>query len=442
MKLRFTVYLFVSALIALLTPKSSSAYSILTHEAIIDVSWDKSLKPLLKKKFPQSTEEDLKNARSYAYGGTLMTDVGYSPFGSLHFTNLVHYVRSGDFVETMLNEAQNVNEYAYALGALCHYMADKYGHSIGTNIVVPMLYPKVREKYGNVVTYEENHAAHSRVEIAFDVLQLARGNYASQAFHDMIGFNVSVPVLERAFFKTYGQNIHDYFPNIDKSINNFRWAVNSLMPTVTRAAWVLKKDEIKKLQPGITARKFEYRMRRKKYNQEYKGERDKPKFKERVIAFILRIVPKIGPFKAFRFKEIGPEGEKQFIKSFDAVTQHYDEAIATLSTGKIDLPNVDFDTGNPTEFGEYELTDETYDDLLLTLDNGNFIYLSRPLKQNLVSFYSKADTTLLSQKDQSGWKKTNLALQHLQTARVLSADSLKLVPSVATDKIKIPDKMR
>ncbi len=433
--LYYSIYLVVFALVFFI-PQRSNAYSILTHEAIIDVSWDKSLKPLLKKKFPQSTEEDLKVARSYAYGGTLMTDVGYSPFGSLHFTNLVHYVRTGDFVENLLNEAQNVNEYAYALGALCHYMADKYGHSIGTNIVVPMLYHKVREKYGNVATYEENHAAHSRVEIAFDVLQLARGNYASQAFHDMIGFNVSVPVLERAFFKTYGQNIHDYFPNIDKSINNFRWAVNSLMPTVTRAAWVLKKDDIKKMQPGITARKFEYRMRRKKYNQEYKGERDKPRFKERVIAFIITIMPKIGPFKAFRFKEVGPEGEKQFIKSFDAVTQHYDEAITKLDNGKIELPNVDFDTGKPTEFGEYELTDETYDDLLQKLDNGKFIYLSRPLKQNIVSFYSKADTTALSKKDESGWKKTSVALQHLQTAHVLPADSLKLVPSVATGKEK------
>jgi tetratricopeptide (TPR) repeat protein len=416
--------------LVLLIPQKSRAYSILTHEAIIDASWDKSLKPLLKKKFPQSTEDDLKVARSFAYGGTLMTDVGYSPFGSLHFTNLVHYVRSGDFVESLLNEAQNVYEYAYALGALCHYMADRYGHSIGTNIVVPMIYPKVREKYGNVVTYEENHAAHSRVEIAFDVLQLARGNYASQAFHDFIGFNVSVPVLERAFFKTYGQNIHDYFPNIDKSINNFRWAVNSLMPTVTRAAWVLKKDDIKKSQPGITARKFKYRLRRKQYNMEYSGERDKPKFKERVIAFIITIIPKIGPFKAFRFKPVGPEGEKQFIKSFETVIQHYDEAVVKLSTAdKIDLPNVDFDTGKLTEIGEYELTDQAYEDLVLRLDNNKFNYLSRPLKQNILSFYSKADTTVLAKKDETMWKKTGAALQHLQTARVLSADSLKLVPA-------------
>src|SRR6187402_1453477 len=180
----FRRFLFVLFIAVLFIPLTSKAYSILTHEAIIDASWEKSLKPLLKKKFPNATNEDLKLAHSYAYGGTLMTDIGYSPFGSSYFTNLIHYVRSGDFVENLIDEAQNINEYAYALGALCHYMADRYGHSVGTNLVVPMVYPKTREKFGNVVTYEEDHAAHSRVEIAFDVLQLARGNYASQEFHD------------------------------------------------------------------------------------------------------------------------------------------------------------------------------------------------------------------------------------------------------------------
>jgi len=291
----FCKYLLVVLIIALFIPLSSNAYSILTHEAIIDASWEKSLQPLLKKKFPQATEADLKLAHSYAYGGALMTDIGYSPYGSVYFTNLIHYVRSGDFVENLLSEAQNINEYAYALGALCHYMADTYGHSIGTNVVVPIVYPKVGAKYGNVVTYEEDHASHSRTEIAFDVLQLARGNYASEAFHSFIGFNVAVPVLERAFFKTYGQDINEIFGNIDHSVSNFRWAVNSLMPTVTKSAWVLKKSEIKKMQPGITARTFNYRMHRKKYYEEYGRDHDQPKFKERLIAFLIKIAPKIGP---------------------------------------------------------------------------------------------------------------------------------------------------
>jgi hypothetical protein len=425
MRLPLFKYLLIVLIIAFFIPLSSNAYSILTHEAIIDASWEKSLQPLLKKKFPQATDADLKLAHSYAYGGSLMTDIGYSPYGSTYFTNLIHYVRSGDFVENLLSEAQNINEYAYALGALCHYMADVYGHSIGTNIVVPMVYPKVGAKYGNVVTYGEDHTSHSRTEIAFDVLQLARGNYASQAFHDFIGFNVAVPVLERAFFKTYGQDINEVFGNIDHSVSNFRWAVNSLMPTVTKSAWILKKSEIKKMQPDITARKFHYRMGRKKYYEEYGRDHDRPKFKERLIAFLITILPKVGPLKTFRFKEVGPEGEKQFIKSFDTVMLHYNAALAQLNYEKINLANVDFDTGKPTAPEEYELVDETYGQLVVKLQEDKFSYLTNPLKQDIISFYSKADTTVLDKKDTGAWKKTSAALQEIKMANTISADSLK-----------------
>jgi hypothetical protein len=426
--------LWVLLIIALFIPLSTNAYSILTHEAIIDAAWGKSIKPLLKKKFPQATDADLKLAHSYAYGGSLMTDIGYSPYGSAYFTNLIHYVRTGDFVENLLSEAQNVNEYAYALGALCHYMADAYGHSIGTNRVVPMVYPQLGEKYGKVVTYEEDHKAHSRVEIAFDVLQLARGNYASQEFHDLIGFNVAVPVLERAFFKTYGQDINEVFGNIDHSVSNFRWAVNSLMPTVTRSAWVLKKSEIKEMQPGITARKFHYRMQRKKYYKEYGSDHDKPKFKERMIAFLITILPKVGPLRTFRFKEIGPEGEKQFVKSFDTVMAHYTEALTKLNYERINLPNLDFDTGKKIAPEEYGLADETYGELVVKLQENKFSYLTDPLKQNIISFYGKADTTVLNTKDASGWKKASAAIQEVKIANTISADSLKSAEAIQDKK--------
>ncbi|MDB5010841.1 MAG: hypothetical protein JWQ06_1630 [Mucilaginibacter sp.] len=421
-------------ILASCVPVSANAYSILTHEAIIDASWGKSIQPLLKKKFPKATEADLKLAHSYAYGGSLMTDIGYSPFGSTYFTNLIHYVRSGDLVENLLSEAQNMNEYAYALGALCHYMADSYGHSFGTNLVESMVYPKIRKKYGNVVTYEENPTAHSRVEIAFDVLQLARGNYESQSFHDFIGFNVAVPVLERAFYKTYGQDLNEIFGNVDHSVNNFRWAVNSLMPTVTRSAWVQKKIEIQKMQPGITSRKFNYKMRRKKYYEEFGHDVDKPKFKERVMAFIITVLPKIGPFKSLRFKEIGPDGEKQFIKSFDTVMTHYTNALAQLNYGTISLPNVNFDTGKKIVIGDYKITDDTYNQLVLKLQDNKFSCLTRPLKQNILSFYSHADTAAIAKKDPSGWKKTSTALQQIKTAPPISIDSLKIIEALQDKK--------
>jgi hypothetical protein len=424
--LKVNKYLLLFILAICLAPLRVKAYSVLTHEAIIDASWEKSIKPLLKKRFPGVTDAELVIAHSYAYGGSLMTDIGYSPYGSIYFTDLIHYVRSGDFVNNLISESQNLNEYAYALGALCHYMADKYGHSIGTNLVVPMVYPKLKEKYGKVVTYEEKPIAHTRVEIAFDVLQIARGNYASQAYHDFIGFNVAKPVLEKAFLKTYGQDINTIFSDLDKSISSFRWAINSLMPTITRSAWVIKKSEIKKNMPGITSRKFQYRMHRKKYYEEYGRDFDKPKFKERVIAFLLTIAPKVGPLRVFRFKEVGAEGEKQFIKSFDTVMNKYAAALAELNYQKPTLINVDFDTGKKTVYGEYELTDKAYDKLVDQLNENKFVGLTAPLKRNIIDFYSKADTAAIAKKDPAGWKKTNIALKQIKIAKVIPADSLKI----------------
>jgi hypothetical protein len=413
-------------LLICLIPSRSKAYSVLTHEAIIDASWQKSLIPLLKKRFPNATEADLVIAHSYAYGGSLMTDIGYSPYGSLYFTDLIHYVRSGDFVNNLISEAENLNEYAYALGALCHYMADRYGHSIGTNIVVPMVYHKLEGKYGKVVTYVEKPIAHSRVEIAFDVLQIARGNYASQAYHDFIGFNVAKPVLQKAFLKTYGQDLNTIFSDLDKSINSFRWAINSLMPTITRSAWIIKKSDIKKNIPGATSRKFNYKMGKKTYYKEFGRDLDKPKFKERLIAFLLTIAPKVGPLRVFRFKEVGPDGEKQFIKSFDTVMAKYAVALAELDYKKPTLTNVDFDTGKKTEYGEYELTDKAYVGLVDKLQENKFANLTSPLKRNILDFYSVADTAAIAKKDPDNWKKTSANLQQLRVAQTIPAERLKI----------------
>ena len=273
----------MAAIFCLGSPISSMAYSVLTHEAIIDANWEKSIQPLLKAKYPGATDDQLKQARAYAYGGAVAPDMGYFPFGSLFFTNLVHYVRSGDFVNALLSEATDLNEYAFALGALCHYYADNYGHPLGTNRCVPLVYPKMKEKYGNMVTYGQDHISHIRMEFGFDVLQTARGTYASQAYHDFIGFQVARPVLERAFLKTYGLDINDVFGNLSLAINTFRWSVKNLFPVLTRAAWKTRGSEIAKSKPGTTSRNFIYRMHRKKLLQRiWQGTSEAP---------ILRFIP-------------------------------------------------------------------------------------------------------------------------------------------------------
>jgi len=416
---------FIIAFFLLLNTARVQAYSVLTHEALIDASWDKFIKPLLKSKYPGSTDAQLKEAHAYAYGGSLLADMGYYPFGSTYFTNLAHYVRSGDFVENLLEEAQNVDEYAFAVGSLCHYFADEYGHSLATNLTVPEVYPKIAQRFGPVVTYDEDHISHSRVELSFDILEIARGNYASTTYHDFIGFQVSKPLLERAFLKTYGEDINEVFGDLDRSISTFRWAVKSLFPVVTHSAWQLKKNDIKKLNPSINEHKFHYKMKNKAYYKEFGSSREKPKFKEVVVAFIIKIIPKIGPFKALKFKDVGPDGEKKFIASFDTTLARYETAIGRLQSGPIVLPDIDYDTGKPTVPGEYGLCDKTYDDLLDKLSGNKYADLTASLQQNILDFYSKADTSQFAAKYGAQWKKVSIDLQQLKAATPIKLDSLK-----------------
>ena len=124
-----------------------SGYSVLTHETIVDAAWDQDIVPLLLRRFPNATREELHNAHAFAYGGAIIQDLGYYPFGNKFFSDLTHYVRSGDFVIALIEESQNLNEYAFALGALSHYAADNAGHEIATNYAVPLMYPKLAKKY-------------------------------------------------------------------------------------------------------------------------------------------------------------------------------------------------------------------------------------------------------------------------------------------------------
>jgi hypothetical protein len=362
--------------------------------------------------------------------------MGYFPFGSEYYTNLAHYVRSGDFVGNMLAEAQNVNEYAFALGALSHYMADKYGHSMATNVVVPMLYPDIKKKFGTVVTYEDDHISHSRTELSFDVLQIAKGNYITQSYHDFIGFNVAKPVLERAFKRTYGEDIHTVFTDLDLTISTFRWAVRSLLPGLARTAWALKKNDIKKTDSTATSRRFHYRMTRRNYYQEFGKKREKLGFGARSVAFFIKVIPKIGPFKVFKFKDPGAQGEKLFVNAFDTMMVHYADVLTTLHSKNITLADIDYDTGQTTRMGEYELADQTYSELVLNLEDKKFIYLTLELQQNILSFYNNDHRSAFMQKEPDKWKKTIFAVDMIKTLKPVPIDSLKLIPSVPLSAAK------
>jgi hypothetical protein len=394
-------------ILLLCAPQPSGAYSVLAHEAIVDSAWDQAIKPLLLERFSQATPEELKTAHGYAYGGCVIQDMGYYPFGNKFFSDLVHYVRSGDFVMALLRDSQNLNEYAFALGALAHYAADNEGHRTGTNLAVPLLYPRLRRKYGDSVTYDEDPLAHLKTEFGFDVLQVAKGRYASDAYRDRIGFQVSKDLLARAFQETYSLNLDSVLPSYDLTIASYRRGVSQLIPEATKIAWQTKKDEIQRGTPGITRTAFLYRISRSSYEKQWPGKYEKPGFGTRLLGFLLRLIPKVGPFRDLGFKIPTPDAEKLFVASFSNALQNYLQlANQQRNAGHAILINDNFDTGSVTGPGQYPLADQTYANLLDRLQKNNFVSLSPELRAALLTYYADLNAPFAMKKNKKEWAKT------------------------------------
>ena len=404
----------------LAAPRVADAYSVLTHEAIIDATWDASIVPALRARFHPSAA-DLKRARAFAYGGSLIQDIGYYPFSSRFFGDLTHYVRSGDFIEALLRESTDVTEYAFALGALAHYAADNDGHPLAVNRAVPALYPKLRAKFGNDMTYAQNPAAHLKTEFGFDVLQVARGKYAADAYHDAIGFEVSKPVLERAFQSTYGLELKDVFRSLDLAIGTFRWTVSNTIPEMTKVAWELKDKEIAALTPGVTPDTFRFTLTRAAYEKAWGTEYRRPGFGHKVVAGLLRIVPRFGPFQALAFKPPTPETERWFLDSFAKTVAQYHLLVDEVSRPQSVLENRNFDTGRLVKAGDYSLVDATYARLVETLAKRQEAGASipRPLSANILTFYANLDAPIETRKHKKEWTRLLRDLDRIQFWRTI-----------------------
>ena len=413
---RRTVTVIAALGLAFAWPGEASAYAVLAHEAIIDSAWDTNLRPLLLKRFPNATPEQLKEAHGYAYGGAIIQDIGYYPHGSFFFSDLTHYVRSGDFVLALLRDATDLDGYAFALGALAHYAADTEGHPIGTNRSVPMLYPKLEKKYGHVVTYEQDRLAHVKTEFGFDVLEVAKGRYAPDNYHDFIGFGVSQGLLEQAFQEVYGLDLKSVLQNEEKVYGSYRHDVSQLIPKATRIAWSLKKDDIQRDEPGITRRKFLYNISRSSYRKNW-GKDYKPLSPaDDFLAFLFRIIPKIGPLKVLELKTPTPETERLFEAGFNAALDRYRGYLTQVADGDPDLPNINFDTGSVSAPGEYRLEDEAQAKLLDALAKRNFSGASPEMRRELLDYFSNPDASYLEKNKTKRWAKVQTQLEELKNA--------------------------
>jgi hypothetical protein len=402
-------------LVLLLSAGASFAYSVLSHEEIIDLLWIDELRPLLLQRFPGLTEEQIQEAHGYAYGGAVIQDLGYYPFGSVEFSNLVHYVRSGDFVRELILQSQDANEYAFALGALAHYASDIAGHP-AVNQSVSIQYPKLRAKFGNFVRYADDHTAHLKTEFGFDMVQVAKNRYASQQYHDFIGFQVSKPLLERAFPIVYGVELKDVLTHEDLAIGSYRFAVSRMIPQMTEIALRTHKKDMMKESPTFAKKKFLYRLKRSDYEREWGKDYTRADFATRFWAVVLRYMPKIGPFKALAFNNPTPQTEEMYFKSINATVDQYRAYLKQIQAGSLELVNCDFDTGKVTVAAEYPLTDDSYAKLLDQLAKRKFDLTTADLRDNILQFYSDLSAPLETKKDPDRWQSVLTSLDQLKQA--------------------------
>jgi len=362
----------------------------------------------------------IKEAHAYAYGGSVIQDLGYYPFGSRQFSDLVHYVRTGDFVLELLHESEDANEYAFALGALSHYASDIDGHP-AVNEAVALRYPKLRAKYGKSVRYAQDRTAHLKTEFGFDTLQVAKNRYASDQYHDFIGFKVAQSLLERSFAVVYGLELKDVLTHEDLAIGSYRYSVSTLIPQMTKVALQTHKKELMRETPNLAKNKFLYRLSRSDYEREWGKNYTKPGRGTRVLAALLRYFPKIGPFKGMGFDSPTAQTEDLYIKSINTTVDHYVAMLEAVRRDALMLPNRDLDDGKETSASEYTLADEAYAALLAKLTELHFEGTSLELRDNIIAFYADLSLPIKTREDPARWHDVLTGLDQL---KVLTKSSI------------------
>jgi hypothetical protein len=409
------------ALLTLGATGSCFACSVLSHEAIVDAAWPAKLEPLLKTRFPYASPEDLKEAHGYAYGGAIIQDLGYYPHGNKQFSDLTHYVRTGDFVMALLEEAHDLDEFAFALGALSHYASDNNVHRLATNPGESILYPRLRRKFGSVITYEEDPTAHLKTEFGFDVLEVAKGNFAPESYRNFIGFGVSASLLDRAFQKTYGLELTDLFPNASRSLGSYRRAVSRTIPAATRIAWAEREHDIRQAQPGTTRAKFVYLMSRSSYERQWGKQYDRPTMRDRITAVIVKLIPAVGPLRALRFRMPTPEVEKLFMMSFEKSLTEYDSQLDQERTRTLKMANPNYDLGEVVKPGVYTLQDKTYAFWLHALAEKHYETVTPDMRAELLEYF-RTVTPSRSKIEFKTQLRMMADLQNLKTDRILRSD--------------------
>jgi len=375
----------------LLCTQNSAAYSVFTHEELVDLAWNDSIRPMLLARFPGATEQELRVAHSFAYGGCAIQDMGYYPFGKEFFSNLTHYVRTGDFITWMFRNAHTMNELAFAMGALSHYLGDSIGHSEAINPATSVAFPKLARKYGPSVTYGESPHSHIRTEFAFDVGELTNAEFAPPAYLKYIGFRVPRKFLEEAFLNTYGFELPEVLGEPYPALRSYRTSVRSFLPTFAEGEVVLHRHHFPPQDENDPAYKqFKKRVAQTSYERRWKHTYRPPGFKAHLMAILIFIVPKIGAASDLAIKIPTPETQENYLRSVnhtEALFRENLQKFAAQTDPPPPLANLDLDTGYHVVRGEYELADLAYEHLLDRLTSKPERTLPAELKRHMLNFY-------------------------------------------------------
>jgi hypothetical protein len=378
-----------SALISLLVvldglPRPCAGFAVLAHQAVVDAAWETAVVPALHRRFPEATAEQLENARAFAYGGSHIADLGYFPLGNRLFTDLVHYVRSGDFIAALLDGAETVDEYAFALGALAHWVTDSTGHPEATNRAVALLYPELRDEHGDSVAYADAQSAHMTTEFRFDVLQIAHSKGSPDRYSHSAGFQVSERLLDEAFRRTYGLALDDLFTSTETAIVTYRFAFRTLIHEVTGAAWELYRADVEELDATATRATFVADVSRSGLEEEFGKTYREPGYFAKFFALLVKLIPDIGPLRRMAYKPLPSDVQKLFTDALAQTIARYTDAVRQPRSR---LENLVLDTGRPTRRGDYAPADEAYVALLERLDERDFA-APRATREDLRRFFS------------------------------------------------------
>ncbi len=380
----------------LLTAADAPAYSVLTHEELIDLAWNGSIRPLLLARFPGATEEQLREAHAYAYGGCAIQDMGYYPFGKQFFSNLTHYVRTGDFIAWLFQNARTIDEYAFAIGALSHYLGDSVGHSEAVNPATAVEFPKLRDKYGRIVTYGESPHGHIRTEFAFDIDEISRGAFGPPAYLRFIGFKVPRKFLESAFANTYGFDIHELLGRAHPALRSYRTSVRSFIPAFAEAEVVLHRHQFPPQPDDEAYHIFAERVTRTNYERKWRHTYRGPGIGAHLLAVLVFIIPKVGAASDLAIKIPKPDTEEWYLRSVNRTVDDFRRILDKLRTdgnAPVALANLDLDTGNRAKLGAYRLADETYAQLLARITSKPGRVIPDGLRQDIVAYYAEPDAT-------------------------------------------------